>query len=164
MARASVLYQFPLSPSMHNSKGLPGGASGKEPACHCRRNKRRRFDPWVRKIPWRIMATHSNILTWRTPWTEELGRLQLIGLPSQTRLRRLSTCTIRNSKGCLLSISQPLQLHTHYPGYVLPSPSTAAMLAFLACMFSLLGTLFHHVFKSCFPLLKKSFGWGQFQE
>ena len=102
--------------------------------------------------------------TLMTPWTEELGRLQLIGLPSQTRLRRLSTCTIRNSKGCLLSISQPLQLHTHYPGYVLPSPSTAAMLAFLACMFSLLGTLFHHVFKSCFPLLKKSFGWGQFQE
>ena len=31
---------------------------------------------------------------------------------SQTRLRRLSTCTVHNSKGCLLSISQPLQLHT----------------------------------------------------
>ena len=27
---------------------------GKEPACHCRRHKRRRgFDPWVKKIPWR---------------------------------------------------------------------------------------------------------------
>ena len=25
----------------------------KEPACHCRRRKRCRFDPWVRKIPWR---------------------------------------------------------------------------------------------------------------
>ena len=29
-----------------------GGASGKEPACQCRRHKRREFDPWVRKIPW----------------------------------------------------------------------------------------------------------------
>ena len=33
--------------------GLPGGASGKEPACQCRRCKRHGFDPWVRKIPWR---------------------------------------------------------------------------------------------------------------
>ena len=32
---------------------FPGGASGKEPACQCKRGKRLRFDPWVRKIPWR---------------------------------------------------------------------------------------------------------------
>ena len=32
---------------------LPSGTSGKEPACQCRRHKRRGFDPWVRKIPWR---------------------------------------------------------------------------------------------------------------
>ena len=25
------------------------------------------------------MATHSSILAWRTPWTEELGGLQSIG-------------------------------------------------------------------------------------
>ena len=31
----------------------PGGASGKEFACVCRRRKRRRFNPWVGKIPWR---------------------------------------------------------------------------------------------------------------
>ena len=30
--------------------GFPGGASGKEPSCQCRR---RGFDPSVRKIPWR---------------------------------------------------------------------------------------------------------------
>ena len=29
------------------------GASGKEPVCQSRRCKRRGFDPWVRKIPWR---------------------------------------------------------------------------------------------------------------
>ena len=33
--------------------GFPGGASGKEPTCQCRGHKRRRFDPWVGKIPWR---------------------------------------------------------------------------------------------------------------
>ena len=26
------------------------------------------------------MATYSSILAWRIPWTEELGRLQSIGL------------------------------------------------------------------------------------
>ena len=25
------------------------------------------------------MATHSNILAWRIPWTEELGGLQFMG-------------------------------------------------------------------------------------
>jgi len=32
---------------------FPGGASGKEPPCQCRRCKRHGFYPWVRKIPWR---------------------------------------------------------------------------------------------------------------
>ena len=33
--------------------GFPGGASGKEPTCQCRRRERLEFDPWVRKIPCR---------------------------------------------------------------------------------------------------------------
>ena len=32
------------------------------------------------------MATHSSILAWRIPWTEEPGGLQSVGLQSQTRL------------------------------------------------------------------------------
>ena len=35
------------------SLGFPGGTSGKEPTCQCRRHKRYEFDPWVGKIPWR---------------------------------------------------------------------------------------------------------------
>ena len=31
------------------------------------------------------MATHSSILVWKIPWTEELGRLQAMGLQ---RVRR----------------------------------------------------------------------------
>ena len=33
--------------------GFPGGVSGKEPACQCRRQKRCGYNPWVGKIPWR---------------------------------------------------------------------------------------------------------------
>ena len=32
-------------------KGFPGGISGKEPSCQCRRHKRHELDPWVEKIP-----------------------------------------------------------------------------------------------------------------
>ena len=35
------------------SGGFPGGPSGREPACQCRRLKRHWFNPWVWKIPWR---------------------------------------------------------------------------------------------------------------
>ena len=31
----------------------PRWHSGKEHACQCRRCKRHKFDPWIRKIPWR---------------------------------------------------------------------------------------------------------------
>ena len=32
---------------------FPGGASGKGPACQCRRGKRRGFNPCIGKVPWR---------------------------------------------------------------------------------------------------------------
>ena len=44
-------------------------------------------ETWVRSLGWEDpleegMATYSTILAWRIPWTEELGRLQFIGLQS----------------------------------------------------------------------------------
>ena len=40
--------------SMYRSpSGIPGGTSGKEPPCQCRRHRRHGFNPWVEKIPWR---------------------------------------------------------------------------------------------------------------
>ena len=37
------------------------------------------------------MATHSGILVWRMPWTEEPGRLQSKGLQRVKLLKQLST-------------------------------------------------------------------------
>ena len=34
------------------------------------------------------MATHSSILAWEIPWTEEPGGLQFMGSQSQTGLRK----------------------------------------------------------------------------
>ena len=38
---------------LNNPIMLPRWHSGKESICPCRRYWRRRFNPWVRKIPWR---------------------------------------------------------------------------------------------------------------
>ena len=55
--------------------------SGKEPSCQCRRLKRHRFDLWVWEDPLEEkMATLSNILAWKIPWTKELGGLLSMGL------------------------------------------------------------------------------------
>ena len=50
---------------------------------------------WVLSLCWedpleKEMATHSRILAWRIPWTEEPGGLQSVGSQSQTRLTLIS--------------------------------------------------------------------------
>ena len=42
-------------------------------------------ETWVRSLGWedpleKEMATHSSVLAWKIPWTEEPGRLQSMGL------------------------------------------------------------------------------------
>ena len=49
-------------------------------------------ETWVRPLGWedplkKGMATHSSILAWRIPWTEETGGLPSMGVAkNQTRL------------------------------------------------------------------------------
>ena len=57
-------------------QGFPDGASGKEPACQCRRYQ----EKWVQSLGWKDpleegVPIHSSILAWRIPWTEEPGSL-----------------------------------------------------------------------------------------
>ena len=58
------------------TRGFPGGSEVKASACNA-------GDPG--SIPGRedplekVMVTHSSILAWRIPWTEEPGRLQSTG-------------------------------------------------------------------------------------
>ena len=56
-------------------RGFPGGTSGKELACQCRRHKR--YLGWEDPLE-EGMATHSRILAQRIPWTEEPGGLESI--------------------------------------------------------------------------------------
>ena len=64
---------FRLMPPFY---GIPRWVSGKEPACQRRRCG---FDPWVGEDPLEEeMATHSSILAWKIPWTEEADGLQSV--------------------------------------------------------------------------------------
>ena len=45
-------------------------------------------DPLEKEI-----ATHSSILAWEIPWTEEPGGLQSMGLQSQTQLSNNKSCS-----------------------------------------------------------------------
>ena len=52
--------------------GFPCGVSGKESACQC-------VGDTVQSLGWedplkKGMATHSSVIAWRIPWTEEPGR------------------------------------------------------------------------------------------
>ena len=56
--------------------GLPGGSEVTNPPVM--------QEMWVRSLDWEDpmeegVATHSSILAWRIPWTEEPGGLQSMG-------------------------------------------------------------------------------------
>ena len=78
------------------SQGFPGGTSGRESACQWRGRQRLWFNPWeawIWFLPWEVpleeeMATHSSILVWKIPWTEEPKGLQSTASQCQTWLRR----------------------------------------------------------------------------
>ena len=81
-----LVYSSQLAPSFLKLEGfcfhcwgtwLPGGPKSKETACN------------AGDLIWSLgqedplekgLATHSSILAWRIPWTEEPGRLQSMGL------------------------------------------------------------------------------------
>ena len=68
--------------------GLPGGSDGKEFACNV-------GDlgsiPELGRPLEEGMATHSSILAWRIPWTEEPGGQQSVWLQNVDMTERLST-------------------------------------------------------------------------
>ena len=85
------------------SWGFQGGTSSKETAWQCRRYKRRRFDPWVWKIPWRKKWQPTSVFLpgeshgWRSlvgcgPWghkesdtTERLTHIHIITKQSSSK-------------------------------------------------------------------------------
>ena len=76
--------------------GFPGGASGKEPACQCRKHKSHGFDLWVGMIP-RRRAWQSTPVFLPTESHEQrawVGTVHSI-TKNQTRLKQLCCCILK---------------------------------------------------------------------
>ena len=71
--RSTSLYSIVLIPLFC----FPGGSDGKASACNAGDPG---STPGSERSLEKEMATHSSILSWRIPWTEDPGRLQSTGL------------------------------------------------------------------------------------
>ena len=95
LAQSTVSIKFSHSTNINLAStmgqvGFPGGASGKEPACQCRR-KRCRFDPWVGKIPWRRAWQSTPVfLPGEAHGQRSLAGYSSWGSKESDRLKRLS--------------------------------------------------------------------------
>ena len=79
---------------------FPSGASGKESACQCRRHKRRRFDPWVRKILCRKKWQPTPVfLSGKIPRTEKPGGLQSMGLQKESHTTEATEHALGRGEG-----------------------------------------------------------------
>ena len=79
---------------LKEGKGLPGWHSGKESICQCKRHRRHRFNPCVKKFLWRRKWQSSPVfLPGKFHGQRNLAGYSLWGLKSQTWLKRLSTHT-----------------------------------------------------------------------
>ena len=112
---------------------FPGGTSGKEPACQCRRCKRGWFSPWVRKIPWRRKWQPTPVfLPAESHGQWSLGGYCPWGIKESDRIEVTQhACTIwwnhpqpswERTSQC--SLPTPRTFHT-YPSEYPPAPSTA---------------------------------------
>ena len=64
---------------MKETQGFPGGASGKESTCNAGDTEDVGSIPGPGRSLEEGTATHSSILAWRIPWTEQPGGLYSTG-------------------------------------------------------------------------------------
>ena len=72
-----------------NYLGLSSSQLGASLVAQTVKNLPAMWETWVQSLGWEDpleegMATHSSILAWRIPWTEEPGGLQSMGSQSDT--------------------------------------------------------------------------------
>ena len=81
--------------------GFPGGSSGKEHARQCRKHVRRRFSPWVGKIPWRRARQLTPVfLLGKSPWMEEPGEEPGLWNDKTSNLTKYSTANFNYVTQC----------------------------------------------------------------
>ena len=99
---------------------FPGGTSGKEPACQCRRHKRCRLDPWVRKIPWRRAWQPPPVFLPGESHGWGARRATVCGVTkSPTRLRwHTQACSWLGSQACTIPCFWKIRCKCYFEGLI----------------------------------------------
>ena len=82
------------------------------------------------------MVTHSSILAWETPWTEEPGGLQFMGsqrVGHNSATKQLTTTCIYILYAHILGTS--IQTHTHTHIYTIPKHGNISKYEEIKCIF-----------------------------
>ena len=99
----------------------PGGASGREPACQCRRHKRGGFNPWFGRVPGGGDGNPLQYSCLENSTSKEPGGLRSLGAWSRTQLSaRAHVCVFQLSYNKKIasdgnSDSSGLGQSLHYP-------------------------------------------------
>ena len=93
---------------------------------------------WVRSLGWKDpleeeMATHSRILAWKIPWTEEPGGVQSIGSQSDMTETRTHMCTHSDTHSHTLSLYQLYHNCNFYHPTITPSQPTHTLATHILC-------------------------------
>ena len=94
-----------------HTQALPGGARGEEPTCQCRRQKRCRFSPWVRKISWRRACNPLQDSCLENPMDRGAWRVTVHGVTvsSYTHTRTHTAPVHCSASACLFHLTDPLE-------------------------------------------------------
>ena len=115
--------------------GLPRWHSGKETACQCRR---RQFDPWVKKIPWRRKWQPTLVsLPGKSHGQRSLAGYSPLGHKESKRTKQLSTATCPQSLG-----SKPGWCET----LCLTQAKHSCCITLLTCLTTIGGPIFYFPF------------------
>ena len=99
-----------LNGSTNRREGFPGGPTGKESACQCKRLRRLGFDPWVRKIPWRRKWQPTPVfLPGESHGQRSLEGYSPLGPEESDMTERLSLHTYTTEEILILSLKRDLK-------------------------------------------------------
>ena len=103
---------------LSEGQGFPCGAGGKERACQCKRCKRRRFNPWVGKIPGgviRYLAGDKNLRIISGPNFTKIFLFKLVSLVSCPQVTVCCASAVGYcQKDTLTKNRVKPQMHSHY--------------------------------------------------
>ena len=99
-------------------------------------------DTWVWSLGWedtleKEMATHSSILAWRIPWTEEPGRLQSTG--SQRVRHDWATSPSPSRSPMFLKTPLSIEISTSFSKWLTPSGRVSGSFILQVCLTSWVG-------------------------